>query len=453
MPAFGAGQVPFALTQQIDVNGRPLAGCLLYIYQVGTTATLQNAFSDFGLTQTLPNPIQCDQTGRLPNFYLADGQVHVRLTDSGGLVQVDIPVLQVVGPSTGGGGGGSVDPNTIASVGDVKFRPTSEILPGWVKLNGLTIGSPTSGATQRANADTQALFIYLWNNCTDAHCPVIGGRGASGLSDFNANKQITLPDWRGRHPMGLDDMGRAAAGRIIASNVTSGGGDDMTTPMASGGEANHTLITNEIPAHGHTYSGTTSIQSNGHTHTGSGTTSFESASHTHSGSVSGTTSGASNDHTHSVTVSGTTGAESIGHTHSGTTDSAGDHSHTYTAPSGTFAATAGANAGSSTISSSTSTAGAHTHTFTTGGESAAHVHAWGGTFNTLGASIDHTHTFSAGFTTGLESANHTHTYSFTTSDISANHTHTYSGTTANTGGNLSHNVMDPFILGTWYMKL
>jgi hypothetical protein len=36
---------------------------------------------------------------------------------------------------------------------------TSEVVTGWVKLNATTIGSATSGATQRANSDTQNLFV------------------------------------------------------------------------------------------------------------------------------------------------------------------------------------------------------------------------------------------------------------------------------------------------------
>ena len=69
------------------------------------------------------------------------------------------------------------------------------------------------------------------------------GRGATALADFNALKPITLPDLRGRSPVGLDDMGAAGAGRILPGNVTSGGGDNQTTPAATGGEANHVLTT------------------------------------------------------------------------------------------------------------------------------------------------------------------------------------------------------------------
>ena len=243
------GTIPIALQQSVNQNGQPLVGCLLYIFQAGTVATPQNAFSDSGLTLPLSNPLVCDNNGRLPMFYLASGSVHVRLTDASGIVQFDYPSMLVIGSAGGGGGGGggTVDPTSVASSGDVKFRPTSESLTGWVKLNGQSIGTASSGATSRANADTQALYVYLWTNCVDAHCPVSTGRGASGLADFNANKTLTLPDWRGRTPVGLDDMGASAAGRLLASNVT--GGDSVTTPGAVGGAANSLIGQTNLPSY------------------------------------------------------------------------------------------------------------------------------------------------------------------------------------------------------------
>ena len=254
-----AGTLNIALAQQFDLNGSPLAGAFLYVFQNGTVATPQDSYQDFGLTLKNPWPLTTDQYGRVPMFYLADGQVHVRLTDSSGVVIFDYPSIQIVGPSSGGGGGGggSVDPTTIFSTGDFKWRPTSETLTGWVKANGLTIGSATSGATQRANADTQALYTYLWNTFPNSVAPVAGGRGASASADFLANKTIGVVDMRGMSPFGLDDMGSTAAGRILQSSVTSG---TPTSPASSGGEGVHTLTLAEAPA------GQLTINDPGHAH-------------------------------------------------------------------------------------------------------------------------------------------------------------------------------------------
>ena len=104
-----------------------------------------------------------------------------------------------------------------------------------------TIGSATSGATERANADTQDLFEYLWN--TDSNLSVSGGRGANAAADWAANKTMTLPDWRGRVIAALDDMGNSAAGRLSATYF----GAAATTLGAAGGAQNRTIAQAQLP--------------------------------------------------------------------------------------------------------------------------------------------------------------------------------------------------------------
>jgi len=86
----------------------------------------------------------------------------------------------------------------IFQTGDVKltFRAASD--PGWVLMDDGTIGDAISGATSRANADTEDLFTLLWNNIIDQWAPVSGGRGASAAADFAASKTIMLPRVLGR---------------------------------------------------------------------------------------------------------------------------------------------------------------------------------------------------------------------------------------------------------------
>src|SRR6185312_4613907 len=232
--------------QQNDNNGRPLANCLLTIFAGGTT-TPSLVYQDIGLVLPAPNPLVGDLSGRIPPFYLADGIYHVRLTDQFGQMSnggFDIPQIPSIGASTSGGGGSAVDPTTIAATGDVKFRLENTTISGWVRLNGRTIGSASSGASERANADTQALFIYAWNTYSDAICPVLGGRGGSALADFNANKQITLLDARGSSIFGLDDMGNSALGAFTGVTFTKG---SATTGGASGGTNALTLLTTNLP--------------------------------------------------------------------------------------------------------------------------------------------------------------------------------------------------------------
>lgn len=82
---------------------------------------------------------------------------------------------------------------------------------GWVKENGGTIGNAASGATNRANADTEALFTHLWNSFNNTLLPIqtSGGapttRGASAAADYAASKRMPLFDPRSRFVRAADD--------------------------------------------------------------------------------------------------------------------------------------------------------------------------------------------------------------------------------------------------------
>ena len=96
-----AGSIQLSGSQQFDSEGVPLSGGLLYFFQSGTT-TPQNAFQDTSLTIPYTNPIELDAAGRVPFFYLDDGSIKIRLTDSTGVVQVAADGILVIGPSSGG---------------------------------------------------------------------------------------------------------------------------------------------------------------------------------------------------------------------------------------------------------------------------------------------------------------------------------------------------------------
>ena len=82
---------------------------------------------------------------------------------------------------------------------------------GWIKGNGGTIGSAASGATTRANADTEDLFALFWGQFNNTILPiqnssgVASTRGASAAADFAANKRLPIFDLRTRFIRGADD--------------------------------------------------------------------------------------------------------------------------------------------------------------------------------------------------------------------------------------------------------
>src|SRR6266849_4631615 len=155
-----AGSLSLSLSKQFDSQARPLSGGKLYFFVTGTS-TPQNAFQDTALTIAHPNPMTLDSSGRIAAFYLADGTIKIRLADIAGVTILAYDGLLVIGPSSGAGASPSVDPTTVFRTGDIKKRYTTGTISGWVRCNKRTIGSATSGATERANSDTQALFEFL----------------------------------------------------------------------------------------------------------------------------------------------------------------------------------------------------------------------------------------------------------------------------------------------------
>jgi hypothetical protein len=269
------GTINLALTQQLDQYGQPLSGGQLFIIQAGTTSTPQNPYQDTALTIPIPNPIVLDSAGRIPMFYLADGQIKVRLQDVNGVVKFVADNLLVIGPSVSGGGGGpSVDPTTVLATGDVKIRYDTAVLTGWVRCNGKTIGSATSGGTELANISAQNLFQFLWQ--VDTTLVVSSGRGVSAAADWAANKTIQLPDFRARCLTALSDMGNTDVGLLTGINFTHG--NTVTLGAQCGFNPKIILPATSIPAHNHNVY----LKDPSHIHTGIGvgsgqTPSFEGA--------------------------------------------------------------------------------------------------------------------------------------------------------------------------------
>lgn len=261
-----AGTIPLSLTQQFDEFGKPLSGGLLYIIQAGTVNTPQQPYQDAGLSIVQPNPIPLDAAGRVPQFFLADGQIKVRLDDKTGVTQLARDNILVIGPSAGGGGGGgSVDPTTVLQTGMLAvFYGTGQV-PGFARANGRSIGNASSGATEATGNTVLALFQYLYNadpnlplrNSSGSVIPRTGGDATASGAWANA-RQIDMPDWRGRTIAGLDDMGNAAAGRLTASYFgasgivlgAAGGLENNTLTGAQNGPHQHDVFLKELP-HGH----------------------------------------------------------------------------------------------------------------------------------------------------------------------------------------------------------
>ncbi len=208
-----------------DVNGGVYAGAKAYFFEADTLAPIV-VYADYGLGTAHPNPVAANSSGIFPPVFFdeTDGFYRQRVTTSGGVIipGTDVGTLPIIGPSVGGGGSEvPVDPNSLFATGMVTWIDQIGTKAGWVRDNGRTLGAATSGASERANSDTEALFLFLYGNFSNTICPVSGGRGASAAADWAANKTITLPNKRGFVLGGLEDMGNTASGAWTGAPIVS----------------------------------------------------------------------------------------------------------------------------------------------------------------------------------------------------------------------------------------
>lgn len=232
------GIVPLSGTQQFDKDTSPpafLTGGKLYVYQPGTT-TCGQAYTDFALTVLHPCPILLSG-GRVPAIYGADGSFRLRLLNSADVPQYDEDNVALVTAASTGSSTPIPDSTQIFGSRDLKIRFDDQPLPGYVRLNGRTIGSALSGASERANSDCQTLFTELWGF---ANVSVTTGKGSTAAADWAANKTLVLPDMRGRLVGGVDDMGGGATSRM--TGITG-----STAPGAAGGTQVKTFAQANLP--------------------------------------------------------------------------------------------------------------------------------------------------------------------------------------------------------------
>jgi len=325
-------------TIERDNNDNRTGGALAYFYQ-GNTTTPITVYQDADETTPHAHPVAAASSGRWPTVFIPfRASYDLKVTTSSG-TQLYYPT-EIPNPNPVEAAEDSVDDSELIQTGDIVCSPATGARTGFVRLNGRTIGSASSGATERANADTADLYTFNWNNFSDSICPVATGRGASAEADFAANKALTLISGRSAFLCGADDMGNSAASLGYGGSFATG---DAVTGGSTGGANTHTLTTAESAAHTHG-AGSLSADSGGaHTHTG---TTDSGGAHTHTGTVtahagSGQASGSGNftnalDGSRSLTID-SGGA----HTHTFTTASGGAHTHTI---SGTSASTGGGGA-------------------------------------------------------------------------------------------------------------
>lgn len=223
--------VPIYLVQYFGSGGAPSAPVQTLI---GTLA-LSTTWTKYNIALTVPNTAgktlgDCGDDA----LYLQVGMPLGSLCD----VWFTKPSLYVgnINPSLDFDSYDQIDSITQSPrTGDVKPSMRTSPPKGWVAMNDGSIGSATSGATNRANIDTFFLYKTLWDGVSDTYAPVATGRGASAVADFAANKAMTLPR----------SLGRALAG--------AGAGAGLTSRALGEYLGSQTISIAAMPAHTHSY--------------------------------------------------------------------------------------------------------------------------------------------------------------------------------------------------------
>jgi hypothetical protein len=130
---------------------------------------------------------------------------------------------------------------------------STTIPTGYISANGLTIGDGSSNATNRAAADTQFLFTFVWNNCPVAQCPIYTSLGSgstktTAAADFSAHKQLAVWNMNGAGLMGADNQNGTTSTNLSSVPVVIG---SRTAPGSILGENLHTLVSAENGQHNH----------------------------------------------------------------------------------------------------------------------------------------------------------------------------------------------------------
>lgn len=193
--------------------------------------------------------------------------------------------------------------DNIAPLGEVRSFLRNTAPTGWLELNGNTIGNTSSGATARANADTENLYTLLWQQTSVTDLPIFSStgtpstKGASASADFVANKRLTLPDFRGEFLRGFDNGRGIDTGRAIASmQAEMIGAHGHTGSTDSQGTHTHSVTMSANARFGANSSGGVEVDF------GSG----DSVKGFGSRGMSVSSSGA---HTHTVTINNNSGTE------------------------------------------------------------------------------------------------------------------------------------------------
>jgi len=256
---YGATSIPTTAYKLLSVGTAQLADESVTAAKIGTGAVISTHIGDDQVTHNHY------ADGSIQTSHIADQAVNTAKLGAAAVTAAKIQTftpnrllyadsLGVVAEFAPGLDGQMLTMSGSSLVWGAAAIPTGLLAPyfgttaptGWVICNGTTLGDMSSEADQMS-ATYQSLFEFLWNNFANIILPVVGGRGISAATDWAAHKKITLPDMRGRTPVGVETS-EVSSERIDLTLVTGG----ASAICATGGLDTVALTTSLVPEHTHT---------------------------------------------------------------------------------------------------------------------------------------------------------------------------------------------------------
>ncbi len=249
--------------QTLFRDGRPMVGAKILVFEAGTT-TPKTVYQDSVIQASHPRPILTDGQGRVPPIYVGRGDYKFRVLSPGNIIIYEVDGLpgsaNASDITTPGQTYPLTDPNAILMTGDIIAGFRTGAKAGFVRCNANTIGNSLSAASELPLGNPSGqdqplgsaynLFVHLWElREVDVVLPIYANgievpRGATAIADWNANRQIGLPDFRGRALGGVDGMGGPDANRLQFTRelTTTKGSVDAQVADVSGMVAGMALL-------------------------------------------------------------------------------------------------------------------------------------------------------------------------------------------------------------------
>jgi hypothetical protein len=212
-----SGTVTEIDTQAGELVGGPLTST--GTIGLANTGVVAGVYGDITDTPPTMASIQIDLKGRA---VVANNQIiGTAVQHDAGTAVGNVPLLVANMGTTPAGTPGLVPPQS----GGVPTGTTLDFMlatlpAGYIWAVG-SIGNTGSGGSALVGPTAHDLFVGIWNSYPNTTAPVApGGRGTDAETDWNANKNISVGDFRGRTKVARDAMGTFGAAGVI-TNATA----------------------------------------------------------------------------------------------------------------------------------------------------------------------------------------------------------------------------------------